>query len=387
VSDDAIVVDGVSKRFRIPLDRGTTLKYRMVHWRSSSRHREFYALRDINLSVARGEFLGVVGHNGSGKSTLLKILAGIYPPTTGKVHVNGRVSPFLELGVGFNPELTARENVFLNGAILGVTRAELERRVDGIIDFADLSDRANQKLKNFSSGMMVRLAFSVGDASFQEKCFRVFEGYRREGRTVVLVTHDLSAVQLHCQRAVLVDGGQIVADGAANEVTNNYVRMVQERDAVPGAEPEAGSGTASEQRTGDFELLGLDIIGPDGRPARAFPTGGLMTIQLHFAPLREVGPITVGFAVRRPDGTLVAATRVQLDQTPAPHEALDVRYVIDRLPLVGGDHLLDLRIGAGDGARHDIDSAIRFRVVNDDADPEGTTDLGGSWEVRSGVTA
>src|ERR1035437_7356190 len=197
----------------------------MTHWRSATRYRIMEALRDVSFEVSAGEFIGIIGHNGSGKSTLLKILSRIYRPDAGVVAVEGKVSPFLELGVGFNPELTARENIFLSGAILGLGRAELHRLFDEIIGFAELEQFVDHKLKNFSSGMEVRLAFSlaiqahaeilmmdevlaVGDASFQQKCFDIFARYKREGRTVVLVTHELGAVMTYCDRALLLDHGR-----------------------------------------------------------------------------------------------------------------------------------------------------------------------------------
>src|ERR1019366_3534499 len=220
--DAVIKVEHLSKRFRIPLDHSSTLKHRMTHWRSASRHRVLEALRDVSFEVPAGQFIGIIGHNGSGKSTLLKILARIYRPDAGRVAIEGKVSPFLELGVGFNPELTARENIFLSGAILGLGRVELHRLFEEIIGFADLEQFVDHKLKNFSSGMEVRLAFSlaiqahaeilmmdevlaVGDASFQTKCFDTFARYKREGRTVVLVTHELEAVNTYCDRALLLD--------------------------------------------------------------------------------------------------------------------------------------------------------------------------------------
>ena len=204
-----VEVSHLRKRFRLPLDKSTTLKYRVTHWRSSSRYRDLIALRDISFDIPPGQFLGIAGPNGCGKSTLLKILCRIYKADSGYARVNGEFSAFLELGVGFNPELTARENIFLGGAMLGLTRAQLRDKVDEVFAFAELEDFAEQKLKNFSSGMQVRLAFSVailaqtdllvmdevlavGDASFQEKCFDTFSRYKREGKTIVLVSHDLS---------------------------------------------------------------------------------------------------------------------------------------------------------------------------------------------------
>jgi ABC-type polysaccharide/polyol phosphate transport system ATPase subunit len=235
----AIRADRLDKRFRIPLDRSTTLKYRITHWKSSARYRDLYALRSVTFDVPEGQFLGITGRNGCGKSTLLKILSRIYEPNAGSVAVNGAVSAFLELGVGFNPELTARENIFLGGAILGLTRSQLTPKVDAILHFADLEEFADLKLKNYSSGMHVRLAFTVavladaqillmdevlavGDANFQEKCFDIFDRFRSEGRTIVLVSHDLTVLERYCDRLLLMSHGEIIADGPAAEVAEIY---------------------------------------------------------------------------------------------------------------------------------------------------------------------
>ena len=240
----AISVAALTKRFRIPLDRSSTLKYRVTHWRSAARFRDFHALQEVSFHVPKGQFLGITGPNGCGKSTLLKILTNIYKPDGGAVEVNGEVSAFLELGVGFNPELTARENIFLGGAVIGLSRRQLSERVDAILHFADLEDFAELKIKNYSSGMQVRLAFTVsilaraeillmdevlavGDASFQEKCFDVFTRFKREGRTIVLVSHDLSTLDRYCDRVLLMQHGRIVADGPATDVTATYRAMTQ----------------------------------------------------------------------------------------------------------------------------------------------------------------
>src|SRR4029077_6421015 len=218
-----VEVSHLRKRFRLPLDKSTTLKYRVTHWRSSSRYRDLIALRDISFEIPAGQFLGIAGPNGCGKSTLLKILCRIYEADSGYARVNGEFSAFLELGVGFNPELTARENISLGGAVLGLTRAQLRDKIDEVFAFAELEDFAEQKLKNFSSGMQVRLAFTVailartdllimdevlavGDASFQEKCFETFNSYKREGKTIVLVSHDLGSLEEYCDRVILLNG-------------------------------------------------------------------------------------------------------------------------------------------------------------------------------------
>lgn len=244
-----VTVSGVSKKFRIPLDKSSTLKYRVTHWRSASRYRDFYALKDITFEVPRGQFLGITGPNGCGKSTLLKILTRIYEPGAGTVTVDGEVGAFLELGVGFNPELTARENIFLAGAVQGLTRRRLEPMVGPILRFADLTDFAELKVKNYSSGMQVRLAFTVailaqadillmdevlavGDANFQEKCFDVFTRFKHEGKTIVLVSHDLTTLDRYCDRVLLMQHGQVVADGPAEQVTEAYRRLTQSAGEV-----------------------------------------------------------------------------------------------------------------------------------------------------------
>jgi ABC-2 type transport system ATP-binding protein len=238
----AIEVRGVQKTFRIPTHRIDSLKERAVHPLARPEYRELRALRDVSFDVHRGEFFGVVGRNGSGKSTLLKILAGIYAADGGSMRMAGRVAPFIELGVGFNPDLTARENVALNGVMMGLSRREVRRRLDSILDFAELREFVDLRLKNYSSGMLVRLAFSsmiqaeadillvdevlaVGDAAFQQRCADVFEGMRSGDRTVVLVTHDMTAVQRYCHRAMLLDEGRLRYIGDPEETGRQYLRM------------------------------------------------------------------------------------------------------------------------------------------------------------------
>src|SRR3954462_8298928 len=209
---------GVEKTFRIPQRRIDSFKERAIHPFTRVEYRELRALSDVSFDVRRGEFFGIVGRNGSGKSSLLNILPGIYKADAGRIRMAGRVAPFIELGVGFNPELSSRENVVLNGVMMGLGRREARRRLDAVLDFAELRDFVDLKLKNYSSGMMVRLAFSVmveadadimlvdevlavGDASFAQKCMDVFRAKRQAGRTVVLVTHDMATVQSFCDRA------------------------------------------------------------------------------------------------------------------------------------------------------------------------------------------
>lgn len=235
-----ISVKNVSKSFNLPHERFTGLKQALINFRFGKRYDEQQVLKNISFDIHEGEFFGIVGRNGSGKSTLLKLLAQIYTPNKGKVSVRGTLTPFIELGVGFNPELTGRENVYLNGALLGFDRKQMSAMYQGIVEFAELGEFMDQKLKNYSSGMQVRLAFSiairaksdillidevlaVGDVAFQQKCFSYFEQMKREGRTIVFVTHDMSAVNRFCTRALIIEKGRIKKIGAPSEVADVYV--------------------------------------------------------------------------------------------------------------------------------------------------------------------
>jgi len=238
----AIDVAGLDKTFRIPSHRITSFKERAVHPFAGPDYRELNVLKEVSFQVHRGEFFGVVGRNGSGKSTLLKILASIYAADAGRIRMSGRLAPFIELGVGFNPDLAAQENIVLNGVMMGLTRKEALSRVDAVLDFAELRDFADLKLKNYSSGMSVRLAFAVmvqsdadillidevlavGDAAFQQKCADVFHEMRDAGKTIVLVTHDMTAVQNNCHRAMLLHDGEVAAIGDPEEVARSYLRL------------------------------------------------------------------------------------------------------------------------------------------------------------------
>ncbi len=236
-----IEVRDLEKTFHIPTRKGT-LKERALHPLRRGEHRELRALQGVSFDVREGEFFGIVGRNGSGKSTLLKVLASIYRADAGSIRMAGRLAPFIELGVGFNPDLTARENVALNGVMLGLSRRQAARKLDSVLDFAELHDFVDLKLKNYSSGMMVRLAFSVmveadadmmlvdevlavGDAAFAQKCMDVFRAKRRAGKTLVLVTHNMATVQTFCHRAMLIHDGEQRYLGDPEEAVLRYYRL------------------------------------------------------------------------------------------------------------------------------------------------------------------
>jgi len=288
IEQAAITCDGLWKTFRMPVDRPYTLKQRVIHPRRSRAAGALHALRDVTLQIAPGEFFGVIGRNGSGKSTLLKCLAGVYRPTRGELAIAGRVSPFIELGVGFNSELTAFDNVMVNASLLGIPPREARASFDEIIRFAELEDFVELKLKNYSSGMYVRLGFAaaiqaradvllvdevlaVGDMRFQQKCFETFRQFKREGRTVVFVTHDLGAIERFCDRALLLEAGEAVAVGDPEEVIHIYRQhdLGTRRSGVEGdARPRWGDG-AAEIVEGWFENDSgqrIDVL-PQAEPA------------------------------------------------------------------------------------------------------------------------
>jgi ABC-2 type transport system ATP-binding protein len=243
-SSVAVSVKNVYKNFKLPHEKGNSLKGRIVNvFKKKDKSYEVqHALRDISFNVKEGEFFGIVGRNGCGKSTLLKIIAEIYRPTKGSVKVHGKLVPFIELGVGFNPELTGRDNVYLNGALLGFSRKEIDEKYDDIVAFAELEDFMDQKLKNYSSGMQVRLAFSmatraeadillvdevlaVGDADFQRKCYEYFKQLKVNKQTIIFVSHDMGAVQQYCDRAILIEDSRTVEIGDSSKISTMYSKM------------------------------------------------------------------------------------------------------------------------------------------------------------------
>jgi ABC-type polysaccharide/polyol phosphate transport system ATPase subunit len=302
----------LEKTFRIPSHRIDSLKERAVRPFARMEYRELQALKRVSFDIHRGEFFGIVGRNGSGKSTLLKILASIYQADAGTIRMAGRVAPFIELGVGFNPELTARENIVLNGVMMGLSQREARRRLDAILDFAELADFADLKLKNYSSGMMVRLAFSVmiqsdadillidevlavGDAAFQQKCTDVFQEMRDSGRTMVLVTHDMAAVQDFCHRAMLLDDGEQAYTGEPEPVARRYMQI----NFAGG-----GSGRRAQQSKAEVHTKLVEAWLENGAGERVENVEAGEPIRLHavIEALRELERPSFTFQFVTPDG-------------------------------------------------------------------------------------
>jgi ABC-type polysaccharide/polyol phosphate transport system ATPase subunit len=306
----AVAVDGLAKTFRIPHQQASTLKERVLHPFRSSSYDALDALDDVTLAVREGEFFGIVGRNGSGKSTLLKCLAGIYEPTRGKVDVRGRLATFIELGVGFNPELAARDNVIINATMLGLSRRQAAERFDAILAFAELEQFVELKLKNYSSGMHVRLAFAtavqvdadvlvvdevlaVGDAAFQQKCYEQFQRLKDEGRTILFVTHDMNAVERFCDRAMLLERGHVVDVGEPGEIGRRYHELNFNR---PSAAPVGDARRHGDQR--EAEITSVWLEQPEGNRAEALLTGDHAVICFELLTREDIDNPTLQVTLR-----------------------------------------------------------------------------------------
>jgi ABC-2 type transport system ATP-binding protein len=319
ITQQPVVIEArdLAKTFRIPEHRIDSLKERAAHPLTRIRYRELRVLRGISFDVHQGEFFGIVGRNGSGKSTLLKILASIYRADGGRIRVAGRLAPFIELGVGFNPDLTARDNVVLNGVMMGLTRREARRRLDAVLDFAELEDFVELRLKNYSSGMMVRLAFAVmvqadadimlvdevlavGDASFAQKCSDVFRERRKAGKTVVLVTHDMGLVQGFCDRAMLLHDGELRYTGDPEEAGMRYFRLNfggledEERPRQDGGVPDVHA-----------RLVDSWLEGEAGERVDNIEQGHPIRLNIVVEARRELSGPVFGFHFRNADGVQV----------------------------------------------------------------------------------
>jgi ABC-type polysaccharide/polyol phosphate transport system ATPase subunit len=330
-----VSIAGVSKAFKLPHVQYHTLKERALHPFRSRTYDVLQAVDNVTVQIAGGEFFGIIGRNGSGKSTLLKCLAGIYDIDGGELQVRGRLSPFIELGVGFNPDLTARDNVMINAIMLGLSRKQARARFDDIIAFAELEDFLDMRLKNYSSGMHVRLAFSVaiqvdaeillidevlavGDARFQQKCFDEFQRLKRERRTILFVTHDMNAIERFCDRAMLLDKGRMIAIGDPGAIARRYNELNFGQTIHDVGEDRSATEELRDKH-GEAEIVDawFENAAGDRIPAIAHRESCIACVEVHFtAPLDD--PI-FGATLRNDVGATVFATTTAFDHGPTGH--------------------------------------------------------------------
>ncbi|MGN6258485.1 MAG: ABC transporter ATP-binding protein [Solirubrobacterales bacterium] len=389
----AIQVEDLHKSFRIPTQRIDSLKERAVHPFASREYRELHALRGISFEIRQGEFFGIVGRNGSGKSTLLKLLASIYRADSGKIRIAGRLAPFIELGVGFNQELTARENVVLNGVMMGLTPKEVRRRLDAVIDFAELREFANLKLKNYSSGMLVRLAFAVmmeadadvllidevlavGDASFQQKCADAFHQMKDEGKTIVLVTHEMAAVENYCHRAMLLSEGEIVHLGEPGETGREYLKLNFAGEQA-GGESEASAPGGEGAR-----LISCRVNDASGEEATTLELGEPIRVRVEIELLHPVPGLHVGIVVGNSDDISLFEIGVPVSSEDG-YELKGDRVVVETEIenfLAPGRHFVDLGVQSPFGISLFTRRATSF-VVYGTAATRGVTNPTHKYEV------
>jgi ABC-2 type transport system ATP-binding protein len=385
-----IEVRDVEKTFRIPKHRVDTFKERAAHPFTRAEYRELRALRGVSFDVRRGEFFGIVGRNGSGKSTLLKILSSIYQADAGSIRIGGRLAPFIELGVGFNPELTARENVALNGVMMGLGRREAARRLDSVLDFAGLRDFVDLKLKNYSSGMTVRLAFAVmveadadimlvdevlavGDASFAQKCMDVFEAKRKAGKTLVLVTHNMAIVQSFCDRAMLLHDGDQRYTGDPEETTLRYYRLNF-----------GGSHGPNGDSAPDVKLVDVWLENDAGERVENVEQGQPIGLNLVVEARRELSGPLFGFEFLNVDGVPVfgfSETVSEPERIPAGRRVRIAARVEN--PLVPGRYSIDCSV-LRDGTQGDLAMRVPGLV---DFLVRGRNPIPGMVSVRTEVDA
>lgn len=388
---DAIVIENISKRFKIPHEKKRTVYENITGLFKGNRYgyEEFWALRNISFRVKRGETIGIIGENGSGKSTLLKVIAGVLYPDSGRVAVNGRIAPFLELGVGFQPELTAEENVYLYGSIMGMGRAQIKNRINDIFEFSELEKFRNAKLKNFSSGMYARLAFStaisiepdiilidealaVGDEAFQGKCYDKINEFRREGKTIVFVSHGMETVKQLCERSILLNQGQIGSIGYSEKVVSDYrVRMYAKEELKlkehqeklkeqtnentintgqinqKKAEPEKiEQNQANRWGSREIEITELKFFDKNGDERYFFKNGEKLTVQLKYYAKKPIENPTFGVAIFKNDGTYVYGSNTRVDRLSFGkiEGKGTITLTYDELNLLNGTFFIDVAI-------------------------------------------
>ena len=365
----AVEVAGLSKRFVLHHERYRSFQDLAIHmFRRRRTSEEFWALRDVSFTVEQGRSFGIIGENGSGKSTLLKIIAGILRPTSGSIHVDGRLAALLELGAGFHPDLSGRENIFLNAAVLGFTRDEIEQRLDAIVEFAEIERFIDTPLKHYSSGMQIRLGFavainsdpdvlitdevlSVGDEVFQRKCMDRIDDLMRRGKTIIFVSHSLDQVRYVCTDAIWLDHGRVRAAGRSPEVVQAYLDFANKKDRERRGEAEpdevtAAAGVDASRRWGsrELEITRVEMLDDRGLHSTVFETGSSVTIRIHYLAHERVARPVFGLAIHY--GEHVHLNGPNTGAAGLPIEYVDgpgvVEYRIKALPLLRGLYTLSV---------------------------------------------
>jgi len=394
-TNHAITVKGVGKKYRLRSTGVRTVKSAaldIMTFRRAAR-RDFWALKDVSFDVARGETLGIIGVNGAGKSTLLALLAGTRNPTCGSIAMQGTVSSLLELGAGFHPDLTGRENVYLCGAVMGLTRRQMNERFDAIVDFAGLQDFIDEPVKHYSSGMYVRLGFAVavevdpdvllidevlavGDSDFQRKCLAKMEEFRGLGKTLLIISHDLHTIQTVSDRILLLDQGNVLGIGSPESVVDRYESLSTQR---------AAQGLTREWGTGTARITGVEVLDETGTKTDKFQWGAPLAACISYDALEKIEDPVFGFAIADRQGRIVHGSNTQIEDfhIPAISGAGSVTLHIDHLPLAQGTYLLSFSLHSADHGTnyHRLDNCVPIAVESTRAF-EGCVFLPSHWSTE-----
>ncbi len=374
----AITVDRIGKRFKLYHQRPASLKERVVRFRVKAE--DLWALRDVSVEVPQGQTLGLIGPNGSGKTTLLRIIAGILRPTEGRVTTRGRIAALLALAAGFHPELTGRENVYLNASILGLQRREIDRLFDDIVAFAELEEFVDNQVKFYSSGMYIRLGFAVavhvdpaillvdevlavGDIAFQRKCLDRIQAFQREGRTIVFVTHAPDLVLRVCDRVVLLDHGRVVDHGEPREVVRDFRRLMSRQTVAYGW----------DEGTKEIEIISAEIFGPDGAGSEIFAPGDELVIQIDLRATTPIEDPIISFALHDENNAFMFGTNSgwrigPISMTEGKYRA---QFLLRSLPFVDGRYYVTLGVHSRDSKRvyHLQEQRYSFDVIKGEENP------------------
>lgn len=406
--DNNIVIDvkNITKKFRIYFDKGTQLKDKLL-FRKRNRYEEREVLKGISFQVHKGEAIGLIGHNGCGKSTTLKLLTKIIYPDSGEIIMNGRVSSLIELGAGFHPDMSGRENIYTNASIFGLTKKEVDARFNDIVEFSELSEFIDNPVRTYSSGMYMRLAFSVainvdadillideilavGDTNFQTKCFNRLRELKASGMTIIIVTHDLSTIEKFCDNAIWLNDGLIVREGRSDEVVDAYFsfmnnKKIETEIKPPPATPETQEEPEQEQNNTPEDSGGIDysanrfglryaeikkarMLNYENNDTRIFRTGEKLTIEINYH-INKPDEYVFGFGFYTLEGKCIYGNNTQLDRMKINPENTDGRISveIDRLPLLAGKYILNVAIVDADGTPMDFyRNYCEFEIVSDD---------------------